>query len=192
MAAVPSTMLPLGTELAPFSLPDTTSGQPVSSASLRGAPVAVVAFICNHCPFVKHIRRALAGFGRYCGERGVKVVAISSNDVANYPDDAPERMADEARQVGYTFPYLYDETQEVAKAFRAACTPEFYVFDQQGKLAYRGQFDDSRPNNGKPVTGDDLRAAVDALLAGQRPSLDQKPSIGCNIKWRSGNAPEYA
>jgi peroxiredoxin len=183
-------MLELGTPLPEFSLPDTVSDRTLSSESLRGTP-AVVAVICNHCPFVKHIRKGLAKFGRDYADRGLGIVAISSNDVQTHPDDAPTKMAEEARSAGYNFPYLYDETQEVAKAFRAACTPEFYVFDRAGKLAYRGQFDSSRPGNDEPVTGADLRAAVDALLAGRRPSGEQKPSIGCNIKWKSGNAPEY-
>jgi peroxiredoxin len=192
MAAVPSQMLELHTPMPAFSLPEAGTGKAVSSDSLRDAPASVVAFICNHCPYVKHIRAGLAEFGRYCAERGVKMVAINSNDVANYPDDAPQKMAQEARTVGYTFPYLFDETQATAKAYHAACTPDFFVFDAEQKLAYRGQFDDSRPGNGKPVTGADLRAAVEALLSGQRPSEAQKPSIGCNIKWKRGNAPDYA
>jgi peroxiredoxin len=192
MAATESRMLELGTRLPAFSLVDTTTGQVFTSDALQAAPAAVVAFICNHCPFVKHIRAGLADFGRYCEERGVRMVAVCSNDVTTHPDDAPQRMAEEARRAGYVFPYLYDQTQAVAKAFQAACTPEFYVFDSAGELAYRGQFDDSRPNNNRPVTGGDLRAAVDALLAGNRPSSQQKPSIGCNIKWQAGNAPEYA
>jgi peroxiredoxin len=192
MAATESRMLELGTVLPTFSLLDTTTAEVFTSDVLRGAPAAVVAFICNHCPFVKHIRAGLADFGRYCQQRGVKMVAVCSNDVTTHPDDAPQRMAEEARRVGYVFPYLYDQTQAVAKAFQAACTPEFYVFDSEGKLAYRGQFDDSRPSNNRPVTGSDVRAAVDALLAGNRPSPQQKPSIGCNIKWQAGNAPEYA
>jgi len=166
-----------------FDLPDTVSGKSVSSDSLRGKP-AVVIFICNHCPYVKHIRQGLADFGRLCQERGVGLVAISSNDVAQYPDDGPEAMANEAKQSGYVFPYLFDESQEVARAFDAACTPDLYVYDAQGKLAYRGQFDDSRPKNGLPVTGKDARAAVEALLAGRSPSSDQRASIGCNIKWK--------
>jgi thiol-disulfide isomerase/thioredoxin len=192
MAAVPSQMLELGTPMPAFSLPEAGTGKLVSSDSLRDAPASVVAFICNHCPYVKHIRGGLAEFGRFCAERGVKMVAINSNDVANYPDDAPEKMAEEARAAGYSFPYLFDETQDSAKAYRAACTPEFYIFDSEGSLRYRGQFDDSRPGNGKPVTGAEVRAAIEALLSGQRPSQDQTPSIGCNIKWKRGNAPEYA
>lgn len=191
MAATPSQMLALGTLLPSFSLPDVVTGQTFDSASLKEARASIVAFICNHCPFVIHIREQLAEFGRYCQERGVRLVAVSSNDVEHYAEDAPERMAEEAQQVGYTFPYLYDESQDVAKAFRAACTPEFYLFDGSGRLVYRGQFDDSRPHNGVPVTGADLRAAVEAVLAGESPSSEQRPSVGCNIKWKSGNAPEY-
>jgi peroxiredoxin len=182
--AVPSTMLPLGTPLPAFRLKDTVSGRLVAADELRGRP-SVVAFICNHCPYVKHIRSSLADFGRYCAEHDVKLVAISSNDVAAYPDDAPDKMALEASTQGYSFPYLYDETQSVARAFEAACTPEFYVFDARGKLAYRGQFDEARPKNSVPVTGADVRAAVDALLAGHTPNADQKPSIGCGIKWKA-------
>ncbi len=189
MAATPSTMLPLGTPLPSFSLPDAVSNRVVSSDELLGSP-AVVAVVCNHCPYVKHIRSGLAEFGRFAAEHGVKIVAMSSNDIRGYPADAPPLMAQEAREAGYTFPYLFDESQDVAKAFQAACTPEFYLFDREGKLAYRGQFDDSRPSNQIPVTGKDLRQAVEALLAGERPSTDQKPSIGCNIKWR-GDAPVY-
>jgi len=190
MAATPSQMLALGSKLPDFSLPDVTSGKTLSSRELAGQP-AVVAFICNHCPYVQHIRTALSEFGRYCQDRGVRMVAISSNDAESYPQDAPGPMADEVKRFGYVFPYLFDETQEVAKAFQAACTPEFYAFDKRGLLAYRGQFDDSRPGNSSPVTGADLRAAVDALLEGKQPSEKQKASIGCNIKWRRGNAPSY-
>lgn len=184
-------MLELGTPLPPFSLPDTNSPTPaaVSSTDLAGR-VSVVAILCNHCPYVKHIANKLAEFGDECAAKGVPIVAISANDVASFPDDSPERMAEEARRVGYHFPYLYDETQAVALAFHAACTPEFYVFDTDGKLAYRGRFDESTPRSGQ-ATGKDLRAAVDALLACKRPSPDQKPSIGCSIKWKDGNAPEY-
>jgi len=183
--AVPSNMLPLGTPLPRFSLKDTVSGRLVASDELRGRP-SVVAFICNHCPYVKHLRAGLADFGRYCQEKRVGFVAVSSNDVTAYPDDAPDKMALEAKTQGYVFPYLYDETQSVARAFDAACTPEFYVFDAHGKLAYRGQFDEARPKNDVSVTGADVRAAVDALLAGRTPSADQKPSIGCSIKWKAG------
>jgi peroxiredoxin len=181
-------MLALGTMMPSFSLPDASSGRVVSSTELSGSP-AVVIFICNHCPYVKHLRAGLAAFGRDMAAKGVKMVAVSSNDAASYPDDAPDKMAIEAKTSGYTFPYLFDEAQTVAREFDAACTPDLYIFDARGKLAYRGQFDDSRPNNGKPVTGADARAAVDALLRGEAPSTDQIPSIGCSIKWKPGNAP---
>jgi peroxiredoxin len=177
-------MLALGTELPEFSLPDAVSGSAVSSVSLGGKP-AVVFFICNHCPFVKHIRAGIADFGRYCQDNGVAMVAISSNDAVRYPADAPPAMAVEAKQAGYVFPYLYDESQAVARAFDAACTPDLYIFDAHGKLAYRGQFDGARPGNEVQVTGRDARAAVDALLAGKAPNEDQIPSIGCNIKWKA-------
>ncbi len=188
MARTPSSMIPLGTPMPAFVLPDTVSGEMVSSASLAGRP-GVVVFICNHCPFVQHIRAGLADFGRWCRERGVPMVAISSNDVDSYPQDNPAAMASEARQLGYPFPYLYDESQAVARAYDARCTPDLFIFDAQGRLAYRGQFDASRPGNGIPVTGADARAAVQALLAGQRPASDQRASIGCNIKWKPGNEP---
>ncbi len=183
MARTPSRMLPLGTEIPKFSLPDTASSALVSSSELLGMP-SVVFFICNHCPFVKHIRGGIADFGRFCKERGVAMVAVSSNDAQAYPADAPPAMKEEGVQAGYVFPYLYDESQEVARAFDAACTPDLYIFDAQGKLAYRGQFDGARPGNGVAVTGTDARAAVEALLAGGAPSVEQTPSIGCNIKWR--------
>ena len=147
--------------------------------------------LCNHCPYVKHIRSGLADFGRVCAERGVAMVAISSNDVTTYPADSPEMMKREASEAGYVFPYLFDETQAVARAFHAACTPDLYIFDAAGRLAYRGQFDDSRPRNNVPTTGADLRAAADAVLQGRLPSPNQKPSVGCNIKWKVGNEPEY-
>ncbi|HEX9619242.1 MAG TPA: thioredoxin family protein [Polyangiaceae bacterium] len=191
MARTPSQMLELGTQLPAFSLRDTVSDRTVSSTELDGS-TAVVAFICNHCPFVVHIQSELSAFGRDCEEKGVKVVAISANDVTSHPEDGPAKMAERAREVGYAFPYLFDETQAVAQAFRAACTPDFYVFDRNGKLAYRGQFDSSRPGNGIAVTGEDLRAAVEAVAAGRAPAGDQKPSIGCNIKWRKGNEPGYS
>jgi peroxiredoxin len=178
-------MLPLGSALPGFSLPDAVSGRLVASAELAGKP-AVVIFICNHCPFVKHLRTELARFGVECRERGVGMVAINANDAVAYPDDSPEAMAREAHEFGYVFPYLFDESQDVARAFQAACTPDLYIFDAAGRLAYRGQFDSSRPGNGVPVTGEDARAAVTALLSGQSPSPEQVPSIGCNIKWRSG------
>jgi peroxiredoxin len=184
MARTPSNMRELGTPIPAFSLPDTVSGRPVSSDSLLGKP-SVVIFICNHCPYVKHIREGLAAFGRFCQEQGVAMVAISSNDAVAYPDDSPEKMALEAKDAGYVFPYLFDESQAVARAFEAACTPDLYIYDAEGRLAYRGQFDDARPKNDAPGTGQDARAAVAALVAGQKPSAEQQPSIGCNIKWKS-------
>ncbi len=189
MAAVPSTMLPLGTPAPAFSLP-ATDGNTVSNGDFAGRPL-VVMFICNHCPFVKHIRQGLAAFGRDYRDKNIAIVAISSNNVETHPDDSFDKMKDEAADAGYTFPYLYDETQEVAKAYRAACTPDFYVFDAAHKLVYRGQFDDARTNSDTPVTGADLRAAADAALAGQPAPEPQKPSIGCNIKWKPGNEPDY-
>lgn len=189
MVLTPSTMLPLGTPAPDFSLPD-PAGKIVSLADFAGKPLLVM-FICNHCPYVKHVADGLAKLGRDYQAKGVAVVGISSNDVKSHPDDAPAKMADEIKARGYTFPYLFDETQEVAKAYRAACTPDFYVFDKQHKLVYRGQMDASRPESGIPVTGDDLRAALDAVLAGKPVSDQQRASIGCNIKWKPGNAPEY-
>ena len=185
MAETPSTMAPLGTLAADFRLPD-TNGKLVARDDFKDAPALLVMFICNHCPFVKHIRSGLAQFGRDYHGRGLAIVAINSNDVASYPDDSPENMAREVKEAGYTFPYLYDATQEVAKAYRAACTPDFFLFDGQRRLVYRGQFDDSRPGNRRPVTGADLRAAADDVLAGRAVPDDQRPSIGCNIKWKRG------
>lgn len=179
-------MRELGTRLPRFELPDVATGSKVSSDSLAGS-ILVVAFICNHCPFVVHLKSALSDFGRWCEGARVDMIAISSNDVASHPADAPEKMAEDARKFGYRFPYLYDESQEVARAFEATCTPDFFVFDRTGSLAYRGQFDGSRPGNDVPVTGDDLRAAVAALIAGEKPNPEQKPSIGCNIKWRGAS-----
>ena len=190
MVLTPSTMLPLGTKAPEFSLPN-VDGQTVSLASLPKAKGYLVAFICNHCPFVKHVAPQLADLAREYQAKGISVVAINSNDVSKHPADSPEQMIHEVDSRGYTFPYLYDEKQEVAKAYRAACTPDFYVFDKDLKLVYRGQLDASRPDSGIPVTGKDLRAALDAVLAGQPPMTDQKPSIGCNIKWRVGSEPAY-
>lgn len=192
-------MLPLGTEAPAFRLPD-TKGKLVSLQDFKDMPAVLIVFMCNHCPFVKHILDGLVGLVKDYqakgppgdGLRRVAVVGINSNDVANYPDDRPELMAKVARQKGFTFPYLYDETQETAKAYRAACTPDFFLFDKARKLVYRGQMDDSRPGNNIPVTGTDLRAALDAVLAGKPVLARQKPSIGCNIKWKSGAEPAYA
>lgn len=190
MARTPSTMLDLGTPIPPFTLPDPASGESVSSDSFRGKPL-VVAFICNHCPFVKHIAPKMAEVAREFGDKGVAFVAINSNDVDNYPDDSPDKMVTTAQEWGFTFPYLFDQDQSVAKAFRAACTPDFYLFDADQQLAYRGQFDASRPGNDEPVTGADLSDAIKALLAGMPPLEDQSPSLGCNIKWKPGNEPDY-
>ena len=184
MVETASTMLPLGTPAPHFQLPD-PHGKRISSDNFQGAPALLVAFICNHCPYVKHIRSRFAALATEYQARGVAVVAISSNDAESFPEDGPEKMAAEIVQTGYTFPYLYDESQEVAKAYHAACTPDFFLFDRDRRLAYRGQFDDSRPKNGLPVTGADLRAALDAVLAGHSVPGDQKPSVGCNIKWKS-------
>lgn len=190
MAKTPSTMLALGTIAPDFHLPD-TSGKNVSLADHAGRSALLVMFICNHCPFVKHIRGELAAIGRDYAKLNVGIIAISSNDAHLYPDDGPVKMAEEARAAGYGFPYLYDESQAVAQAYRAACTPDFFLFDRNHRLAYRGQLDDSRPGNGIPVTGADLRAALDALVNGKPVPANQKPSIGCNIKWKPGNEPDY-
>ena len=190
MAATPSTMAPLGTRAPDFSLPDHT-GAPVSLSDFENARGLLVAFICYHCPFVAHIREELGRVGKELQDNGLAVVAIMSNDLAQYPQDGPEGMAAEIREGGYTFPYLLDEAQEVAKAYTAACTPDFFLFDGELKLVYRGQFDDSRPGNGKPVTGGDLRAAMDALLEEKPVPEAQRASIGCNIKWKPGNEPDY-
>jgi peroxiredoxin len=190
MVMTSSTMLELGTRAPDFALPD-TAGKTVTLADFTGSPAILVMFICNHCPFVKHVRAELARLGRDYEARGVAVVAINSNDAVKYPDDAPAEMKRERAEVGYTFPYLHDETQAVAKAYGAACTPDFFLFDRALRLVYRGQLDDSRPGNGQPVTGRDLRAALDAVLAGSAPAIEQRPSVGCNIKWKAGNEPAY-
>ena len=190
MVLTPSTMLPLGTEAPDFELPD-TRGQKVTLADFDGARALVVMFICNHCPYVQHLRHGLAQVARDYRPRRVAFVAINSNDVDQYPADSPPNMAAEAAQFGYEFPYLFDGTQEVAKAYRAACTPDIYVFDEHRALVYRGQFDGSRPGNDVPITGADLRAALDAVLSGRDVSDDQVPSMGCNIKWKPGNEPDY-
>ncbi len=191
MVKTASTMLPLGTKAPEFSLKNTTNGATVSLSDVAGGRGLLVMFICNHCPFVKHLRSALAEFGREYQAKGLNVIAISSNDVASHPADGPEQMAAEAKDAGYTFPYLYDETQSVAHAYKAACTPDFFLFDSNMALVYRGQFDASRPGNGQPVTGADLRAAADRVLNGEPPIVQQRPSIGCNIKWKSGMEPDY-
>ena len=186
MAKTASSMIPLGSVAPDFTLLDSVSGQVKSLHELQSKTATVVMFICNHCPFVKHIRAELAALGQELQARGVAVIAINSNDVDSYPEDSPEKMKIEAETHAYTFPYLYDETQEVAKAYRAECTPDFYVFDAAMACVYRGQLDDSRPGNGIEVSGGDLRAAVDCVLAGKPVNQNQKPSIGCNIKWKNG------
>ena len=190
MSLTPSTMLSLGTTAPSFNLPD-TNGKMISLADFQDRAALLVIFICNHCPYVLHIREGLAKFARDYASRGVGIVGINANDVKNYPADSPARMKEEVKSAGYVFPYLYDETQAVAKAYRAACTPDIFLFDAHQRLVYRGQFDDSRPGNGVPVTGNDLRAALDAVLAGQPVSKNQKASMGCNIKWKAGNEPDY-
>lgn len=192
MAVTPSTMLALGTLAPSFLLTNVIDNQQVSLDTFKDKKVLVVMFICRHCPFVVHVKDELAKLGKDYADKSVGIVAISSNDAEKYPLDAPDKLKEMALELGFNFPLLYDESQEVAKAYSAACTPDFFVFDQQRKLVYRGQLDDSRPNNGKPVTGKDLRAAIDAVLAGKPVNPDQKPSAGCNIKWKPGNEPAYA
>lgn len=190
MALKDSVMVPLGTPAPDFRLPD-PDGTMVGLSDFNGKKGLLVIFMCNHCPYVKHVRGQLAKLGGEYQRKGIGVVAINSNDIANYPDDSPEKMKEESAAAGYTFPYLYDETQEVAKAYHAICTPDFFLYGADFKLAYRGQLDGSRPNSGTPVTGEDLRAALDALLSGSPIPANQKPSAGCNIKWKAGNEPEY-
>lgn len=184
MARTPSNMLPLGTKAPEFELLDTVSNMTLSLEKLKGKNGTVVMFICNHCPFVIHVNPELSKLGKEYQAKGIGFVAISSNDVINYPQDAPDLMKEKAKAMEYSFPYLYDETQEVAKAYDAACTPDFYLFDANLELVYRGQLDDSRPGNGLPLTGSDLRNAMDAVLNGNAVDSNQKPSIGCNIKWK--------
>ncbi len=185
MARTPSNMIPLGSKAPTFSLPDTVSGKNVSFEELASPWGTVVMFICNHCPFVVHLAPELSKFAREFTEQGASFIAISSNDVENYPQDGPELMKENAKANDYCFPYLYDETQQVAKAYDAACTPDFYIYDGDHKLVYRGQFDSSRPGNGVPVTGEDMRNALEKLKNGEPQEANQKPSIGCNIKWKS-------
>jgi peroxiredoxin len=184
MAQTLSTMLPLGTTAPDFTLPDTISGQMMRLQELKSNLATVVMFICNHCPYVKHVQQELVRVANDYQRRSVSFIAISSNDIIAYPDDAPEKMREVAMALSYPFPYLFDETQEVAKAYRAACTPDFYVFDRDLKCVYRGQLDDSRPGNNIPVTGRDLRTALDNILQGKPVNPDQRPSLGCNIKWK--------
>lgn len=190
MARTPSTMLELGTQAPDFALPEPATGRVVARQDFAGKPLLVV-FICNHCPYVIHLRDVFVQLAKEYQERGVAMVAINANDVANYPDDSPEKMVEEVQNHAYTFPYLFDESQEVAKAYQAACTPDWYLFDAQHQLFYRGQFDDARPRNDEPVTGRDLRHALDRLLDNMYPPDEQKPSLGCNIKWKEGNEPNY-
>lgn len=192
MALKQSRMLELGTPAPAFSLPDVVTGRNVGLQDFAASPALLVALVCNHCPYVKHIRAGFVAFAREAQSRGLAVVAISANDAERYPDDAPSAMAREAQTAGFSFPYLHDASQAVAKAFGAVCTPEFFLFDRARRLVYRGRFDASRPGNATPVTGDDLRAAVNAVLTGKPASADQQPSMGCSIKWKAGNAPEYA
>jgi peroxiredoxin len=194
MAKTLSTMLELGTAAPDFSLPDVVSGKTVSLNDFVDKKGLLVMFICRHCPFVKHVEGELARIGNDYADKDIAIVAISANDAAEFPDDAPESLKEMAEQLGFKFPYLYDESQGTAKAYSAACTPDFFLFDQSRqsrKLVYRGQLDDSRPDSGEPVTGKDLSAAIDAVLADQPVNPDQRASIGCNIKWRSGNEPSY-
>lgn len=184
MAQTPSTMIDLGRRAVEFTLPDTVSGKDVSLKDVKGKNATVIMFICNHCPFVKHVNNELVQIAKDYMANDVVFIAISSNDVEHYPDDSPDKMKKVAQQLGYPFPYLYDETQEVAKAYGAACTPDFFLYDADLELVYRGQLDDSRPGNDKPVDGKDLRTALDAIIAGKPASSDQRPSVGCNIKWK--------
>lgn len=190
MARTLSTMLELGTRAPDFNLPD-TNGNQVSLQDFGNAKGLLLVFMCNHCPYVKHIQHKLAEVADTYMQKGIAVVGISSNDADNYPDDSHAKMKEEAEKAGYNFPYLYDEDQSVAKAYQAACTPDFFLFDASLNLYYRGQFDSSRPSNGVTVTGEDLVAAMDALLSGEALTTEQKPSMGCNIKWKAGNEPDY-
>jgi peroxiredoxin len=185
MVLTPSTMIPLGSNAPNFSLPDVISSAQLSLTDLKSDTATVIMFICNHCPYVKHVQSGLVELANDYITKGVKFIAINSNDAVNYPEDSPKNMKAVAERLGYPFPYLFDESQEIAKAYDAACTPDFYIYDYDLKLVYRGQMDDSRPGNGKPVTGNDLRVALDEILAGNELSPEQIPSIGCNIKWKA-------
>ena len=191
MVKTASTMLPLGTKAPDFRLLDAVSSRPVARDDFAKAPALLVMFVCNHCPFVKHVQAGLSALARDYQRKGVAVVGINSNDVEAHPEDGPAQMKKEAAAAGYVFPYLFDESLAVAKAYRAACTPDFFLFDRGRKLVYRGQMDGSRPGNDVPVTGADLRAALDAVLAGKPVAANQRASLGCNIKWKPGNEPEY-
>jgi len=190
--AMESVMLPLGTTAPSFILPDVTTGKMYSLDAFHGKDALLVMFICRHCPYVKHVEQEIAKIGKDYQDKKLGIIAISSNDPTTYSDDAPDQLKEMAKRLGFRFPFCFDEQQEIAKAFKAACTPDFYLFDAQRRLVYRGQLDDSRPGNNKPVTGHDLRAAIDAVLAGKPVDDKQKPSIGCSIKWKPGNAPSYA
>ncbi len=192
MALTESTMLELGTQAPDFSLPEVASGNTISLSTFAGKDALLVMFICQHCPYVQHVKEELARLGKDYAARSLGMVAISSNDAASYPDDAPAQLAAMAKALGFVFPLCYDESQAVAKAYTAACTPDFFLFDKERTLVYRGQLDDSRPGNGTPVTGHDLRAAIDAVLSGKPGSANQRASMGCNIKWKRANAPAYA
>ena len=191
MSLTPSTMLPLGTVAPDFKLPDVVSGKSVSLQDFASKKGLVVMFICQHCPYVKHIEKELTKLGKDYAAKDIAIVAISANDADNYPDDSPKELAKFAKAQGFVFPFLYDETQKVAQSYTAACTPDLFLFNKERKLVYRGQLDDSRPGNGKPVTGKDLRAAIDAVLADKPVTDDQRPATGCNIKWKPGNEPAY-
>jgi thiol-disulfide isomerase/thioredoxin len=189
--AVPSTMLPLGTDVPAFALTDSVSGAQVGADNFRDAPALLIMFICNHCPYVKHVMAEFGRVERDYRDDGLQIMAVNANDLDAYPQDGPEHMKALAEELGWGFPYLFDATQEVARSFRAACTPDFFLFDDRRRLVYRGQFDGARPGNDLPVTGSDLRAAIEATLAGKPVDPDQTPSIGCNIKWTTGNEPDY-
>jgi len=191
MVETASTMMALGTGMPSFSLTDARSGEVVDSDDVAGDRATLVMFLCNHCPYVQHVKEEIARLARDYGDRGVGIVGIVSHDAENYPQDAPDKMKEAGEAWGWDFPYLFDETQEVAKEYGAACTPDFFLFDDDGELAYRGQLDGARPGNPEPVTGEDLRAALDTVLAGEAVPEDQKPSSGCNIKWKPGNEPDY-
>ncbi|HEX9779879.1 MAG TPA: thioredoxin family protein [bacterium] len=191
MVRTASTMLELGTRAPDFRLPDVATGDTISLETFTDEAALLVMFICRHCPYVQHVKEELARLGRDYGPKGVGIVAISANDVSSHPDDSPEQLKAMAEGLGFTFPLCYDESQETAKAYTAACTPDFFLFDQDRALVYRGQLDESRPDSGKPVTGKDLRAAIEAVLSGKRVPPDQRPSLGCNVKWKPGNEPAY-
>lgn len=191
MTLTPSTMIPLGTKAPAFSLPDVVTGNTVTLETFAGKQALLVMFICRHCPYVKHVQDGLVKLGRDYVDDDIGIVAISANDAEEYPDDRPESLKELVESAGFTFPFCHDESQEAAKAYTAACTPDFFLFDAERQLVYRGQLDNSRPGNDKPVTGNDLRAAIEATLAGQPVGQNQKPSVGCNIKWKQGNEPDY-